>query len=154
MGFGCELCFHDCVLCRLVGHVAGFQRSNCHGYRSVWCGTGCVCGELPNEKHAVKLNSNENVRKDHCTRTYGEYSHLHSSYLLNNRSKLPHNSQLLTLNSSNNLPLMLRSSELQIPNPLPRPRCQLPISNRNRHARSYQSALNMCLSLISPPPNP
>jgi hypothetical protein len=38
--------------------------------------------------------------------------------------------------------------KLQIPNPLPRPRRQLPIPDRNRHTRSYQRTLDMRL----PPP--
>ena len=45
---------------------------------------------------------------------------------------------------------MFRRSELQIPDPLPCPRRQPPVGNRDRYARAYQCALDMCRHIITP----
>lgn len=54
-----------------------------------------------------------------------------------------HSSLLLPLNSSNYLPRMPTSPKLQVPNPLPRPCRQLPITNRHRNTRAYQCRFNV-----------
>ena len=59
-------------------------------------------------------------------------------------------STLLPLNSSNDASRMLRRPELQIPNPLPRPRRQPPILNRHTHTGPHKRTLNMRRHIIRP----
>jgi hypothetical protein len=56
-------------------------------------------------------------------------------------------SVLLTLNRSHHPPRVLHRPELQIPNPLPRPRVQPSIRNRNRHTGANKRRLDMSLHI-------
>jgi hypothetical protein len=54
-------------------------------------------------------------------------------------------SHLLSLYRRHDLPRVLACPELKVPDPLPCPRVQFPICDRNRDTRTNQCRLDMCL---------
>jgi len=104
-----------------------------HGYRA-WKTGGC--------KHGISCTLDQDIFLQSNCSIY--ISYIISFVIVSNEALsklLP--SHLLPLNRRHHLPRMFNVPKLQIPNPLPRPRVQPPIRNRNRDTRAHQRTLHM-----------